>query len=438
MRTKILVLYHFYYPDDVVSAREFSDLCEGIVERGFNVEVWAGNRACHDPSASYGPSEETIRGVKIRRFWRPAFNQHSFLGRIINSIWLQNVWFWKLLFTFTLKPDIIMTGTDPLLLVLATPFFKLIRPKAKMVHWAFDLYPEAAVADGLVSGDGLLVKTIRFFLRRAYASCDLIADLGPCMRRLLVRYDNGGEVGQPVSVVKTVEEKFGIRNEELGVKSNSNGRKHITLTPWALEEPVTPLASDRMERKLLFGDSSLGLLYSGSFGRAHEFELILKLARMLGNRAAFAYSVRGSRLEELKNAISANDQNIRFAEFASPDQLSARLSSPDIHIVSLRPQWNGTVVPSKFFGVLAIGRPVLFEGDSNSDISQWIRKYKVGWNLQHDNLQSTAEELIRFSKDTVNKAAMYKHCHTVYQEHFSKKAVIDKWEGELNQLIQLE
>jgi len=415
---KVLIVYHFYYPDDVVSALEISDLSEGLVERGYEVEVWAGNRACHDSSITYGPALESIKGVKVRRFWRPAFNQHSFFGRILNSIWLQKVWFWKLLFTPSLKPDIILTGTDPLFLILATPFFKLIRLKAKMVHWAFDLYPEVAIADGILTENGLLDRMIRPFLRWAYGKCDLIADLGPCMRDRLSRYPGG---------------------------------KRVTLTPWALEEPAAPLIPDPAERALVFGPNNgmgsgmknekhnmaplLCLMYSGSFGRAHEYELTLKLARLLEDRGVVSYSARGSRLGDLKREVTPNDTNVRFVDFAPPDRLSARLSAPDIHIVSLRPQWSGTVVPSKFFGALAAGRPVLFEGSNECSIARWITEYKVGWHLRADSLDSIASELEAFGKNEARKQTMFKHCNEIYHMHFSKKTVMDKWDRALKVIL---
>jgi glycosyltransferase involved in cell wall biosynthesis len=214
-----------------------------------------------------------------------------------------------------------------------------------------------------------------------------------------------------------------------------NVKKSATLTPWALEESAAPLLIDPAERKSLFGDSELGLLYSGSFGRAHDFKLTLKLARLMADKAGFAYGVRGSRLNELKKAVTLEDANIRFVDFAPTERLSARLSAPDVHVVSLRPEWTGIVVPSKFFGALAAGRPILFEGSSDSSLARWILEYKVGWVLNPDNLEKTASELLWFSGSQSQKNEMFRHCHEIYQTHFSKKTVIDQWNSELRTLL---
>jgi colanic acid biosynthesis glycosyl transferase WcaI len=243
---------------------------------------------------------------------------------------------------------------------------------------------------------------VKWTMKQGYQKCDFVVNIGSCMFGRLKAY---------------------------------HIQQNVTLTPWALEEPVLPLTFDTQERTELFGDSSLCLLYSGSFGRAHEFHLTLKLARFLRGSASFIYSIRGSRQDELKFAVNQEDTNVRFMSFASREKLAVRLSSPDVHIVSLRPEWTGMVVPSKFFGALAIGRPVLFEGDPASSIARWILEYKVGWVLQQNNLDKVKDELLEFSRNETQKAEMFWHCHEIYQTIFSKKTVMDAWDAELKALV---
>jgi len=401
-RYKILVLYHYYRPDDVVSAIQMAELCEGLTSRGWEVEVWSANRSCHQGESSYAIPSEFLQGVSVRRVWRPSWRQHSFPGRIANSVWMQTAWFWRLLTSSGYRPDVILTGTDPLFTVWLTPFLKWLRPQAKQVHWCFDLYPEAAAADGIIKERNALFRLVKGFMNRGYGKCDLVVNIGSCMRERLEGY---------------------------------NVKKSATLTPWALEESQTPLFMNQAERMSLFGDSELGLLYSGNFGRAHDFKLTFKLARWMGDKAGFVYGVRGSRLNELKKAVTLEDANIRFVDFAPTERLSARLSAPDVHMVSLRPEWTGMVVPSKFFGALAAGRPILFEGSLDSSLARWIGEYKVGWVLNPDNLEKTASELLWFSGSQNQKNEMFRHCHEIYQTHFSKTNVIDQWNSELRTLL---
>jgi glycosyltransferase involved in cell wall biosynthesis len=214
--------------------------------------------------------------------------------------------------------------------------------------------------------------------------------------------------------------------------------RQITLVPWALEEPAAALEPANNERKEIFGNARLALMYSGTFGRPHSFEGILELARALrSDDARFAFSVRGNREMELRQAITAEDANIGFVPFASTDHLADRLAAADVHIVSLRPEWTGTVIPSKFFGALAIGRPVIFFGDHNSSIAEWIRRYQVGWVWEPGKTAAIAAELCQLAQDETEMRALRERCHRVYLEQFSREVILNTWDHQLRELITL-
>jgi glycosyltransferase involved in cell wall biosynthesis len=398
-RQKVTVLYHYFHPDDVVSARHFDGLCRGLADRGWDVLARPCNRGCRDESQTY-PLKEDWNGIHIHRVWRPRFKQASNFGRLLNAAWMLVAWSLPI----GRRPDVLIVGTDPILSVLVAISWRLTRPGVKIAHWAFDLYPEAPVADGMLYEGSLLVRGLKSALRVAYGCCDLIADLGGCMRRLLERYRPRGRM--------------------------------VTLVPWALSEPDRPASPDLAVRKELFGDAALGLLYSGNFGRAHSYEEILSLARQLrrGN-TTFCFAVRGNRADELRKAVRPDDDNVTFAGFAPESELEKRLSAADVHLVSLRPEWTGVVVPSKFFGSLAAGRPVVFAGAPDSAIAGWIREFDVGWVLTADTVAEVAAELRSLAADPARLADLQRRCHAVYQEHFSWRAVTTGWDRELRTLL---
>ena len=438
---KILVLYHYYSPDDANNSEQCAGLAESLAVE-HKVIVWPSNRQSHlgrqataagTARVSYPTAIETINGVKVHRVWRPGLDLRSFFGRMFLSIWMQKSWAWRLLTNSAFQPDIIILASDPIFSLGMATLLKFLRPQAKIVHWCLELYPEAAVAEGLTSAGNPLLKILGAGLKAAYPKCDLVAVQGPCMGEKLERYGTSKstpEIPLTPPSPSTDSAKLTVRGEGDRVKP-----RVAVLTSWAREERTAPLPLDVTERRALFGHSPLALLYSGSMGRAHDFYLMLKLARITRKSATFAFSARGSRLAELNKAVNPEDYNVRFVPFADRDRLSARLASPDVHIVSLRPEWTGLIVPSKFFGALAVGRPVVFEGSEKSSIARWIEEYQVGWVLKADNLDETAEELIKFTENDKKKAAMFKKCCEVYQTHFSKKAVLGKWNNELGMLL---
>jgi colanic acid biosynthesis glycosyl transferase WcaI len=241
-------------------------------------------------------------------------------------------------------------------------------------------------------------------MRSAYRRFDLLVDIGSCMRQRLMRYGSAAAAD--------------------------------TIVPWALIEPERPSPSPPGERHELFADAKLGLLYSGSFGRAHSWRGIPELAEALrGRGGSVVFSVRGSGVARLREEVEKRGSPVEFVEFAPTERLMSRLSAADVHVVSLREEWTGTVVPSKFFGALAIGRPVLFLGSANSAIAKWIERMGVGWVLDRERIESLATELIEWAESPAAKARLFQHCHAVYQREFSQHRALDRWDQTLRALL---
>ena len=326
---------------------------------------------------------------------------------MLNSLWIVTAWS---LLAFRKKAvpdvDVLIMGTDPLFSIFAAWIWKRVRPKTKIVQWSFDLH-EIAVMEGRFKKNSWITKLFSKAMKWAYSACDLVVDIGSCMQAKLSKY-------------------------------NGNIPK-MTLTPWALSEPAWPLPIDEQERLEAFGKAKLVLAYSGSFSRSHTCDLFIELAeRLKGHDCVMAFSVNGNRLNVLKEAISQSDANIQLVPFAPLDKLQQRLGASDIHLASLRSISTGCVVPSKFFGSLAVGRPVLFAGDSHSSIAKWIEKYQVGWVLSNETIDQVTEQMLRFIEDKTELYAIQQRCHQVYQDLISKRYVTEQWNHILRRLVKGE
>ncbi len=400
----VTILYHYMHPDDVAGARHFDDFGRELARHGWDVEAMPCNRGCRD-EARRRPRVAAWEGVRFNRVWRPNLRQASPAGRVINAIWMIVAWSLISLRRRSSLPDVVVVGTDPVCGILAARVIRSIRRGVRIVHWCFDLYPEAAVAAGVLRPDSLSNRGIRRLLGGAYGSCDLIADLGPCMRSRLDAYRMTA--------------------------------RRVTLTPWALEEPEQRVVPDPAIRADLFRGASLGLLYSGNVGRAHACDAFLALARRLRTQDAFVcFSVRGNCAEEWRQAVREDDTNVGFAAFASEADLVRHLGAADIHLVSLRAEWTGVVVPSKFFGCLAVGRPVIFAGPRDSSIAGWIAEHGVGWVLDADSLDSVVADIVRLARDPARLRSLQDHCHQIYRRHFRRDRVMDAWRAELTRLLR--
>jgi colanic acid biosynthesis glycosyl transferase WcaI len=391
-------LYQYMLPDDVVSAVLFTELCTGLAGKGWRVVASSSNRARQDHRRTY-PEYSVSNGVEFRRVWRPALSQASQLGRIVNAIWMIVAWS-LLALDRSLQPDVLIVGTDPVLSPIVAIVWRVFKPRVRLVHWCFDLYPEAAIAAGLLRENSFLVRLFKGLMRRTYRGFHLIVDIGCCMGERLREYDSSSRT--------------------------------LTVPPWALSEPNEPAPIPELERRKLFGEANLALLYSGNLGRAHSWSWVPELAHALQTiEGRIVFSARGGSVAKLRNLVDESKAPVDFVELAPAEGLAARVSAPDIHIVSLREDWTGASVPSKFFGALAVGRPVLFVGSRDSAIAKWIEQLGVGWVFNPERIGQLLLELKHWSQSPGAKARMFQHCHNVYQREFSRECALDRWNDAL-------
>ena len=404
---RLLLVYHFFHPDEVVSARIFSDFAVEQQRRGWEVTVVTSNRSCFDPARRFD-SFESWNGVAIHRVFRPPWTQARPFQRLANSGWMTAAWLARIA---QLGPfDAIVVGSDPAFSPTLGRGLRQLQPRAALVHWCFDLYPEAIAAE---SGDGngnaainLLVPVARGLMKWAYGAYDALVDIGPRMRERLAAYRTGAV--------------------------------QRTLVPWALVEPPRAAVADFGVRATLYPRAKLALLYSGTMGRAHDYRAFLALASACrarsGDDVGFCFSSRGNRQDELRAAVAPDDSNVTFVPFADEAALQARLGAADIHLVSLQPEWAGVVVPSKFFGSLAVGRPLLYAGPSDSEIARWIGQHQVGLTLAGGDLASVVDRLHALIQQPEGLARWQANAFAVYQREFSKKVVNDRWDEALRAL----
>ena len=403
-KPSILLLYHFFFPDDVASASHMYQLAQELTQRGWQVTVLTTNRYCREPQRRIPQKEENVQGIHIIRLPRPAWNQASPLQRMMNSAWVITGWLLKLVRMQSF--DVILVGSDPAFAPLIIPGALFCKKATILSHWCFDLYPEVAMADSGVQMPTSIVALLQRLMGRSYRAAHLIADLGSCMRRRLAAYNHGAQ--------------------------------EATLVPWALVEPDALTPPNPELRKSMFGDAAFGLLYSGTLGRAHDYEIFLKLARLLRHRSPhirLCFAARGNKVAELKRALTPEDTNIALMDFVAESMLEQHLNAADMHMISLNKEWNGLVVPSKFFGSLATGKPVIYAGPADSSIACLLREHEIGLYIDEKSLEDVVAKLDYLSTNSSAINLLQKNSFEVYKSSFSKKIIVDKWDRVLRQLI---
>jgi glycosyltransferase involved in cell wall biosynthesis len=169
--------------------------------------------------------------------------------------------------------------------------------------------------------------------------------------------------------------------------------------------------------------------YSGNMGRAHEFDTILAAAEVLQNDPTVTFLLigGGAHRERVEREIESRGlRNVLLKPYQPVERLAHSLSAPDMHVVTLRPEMEGCIVPSKFYGVLAAGRPLVFIGRPDGEIGRLVTAHACGfavWPGDHAGLVTAIDQLRRsphrlsdLSENAVRAAV-----------HFDRQRALEKW-----------
>ena len=240
-------------------------------------------------------------------------------------------------------------------------------------------------------------------------------------------------------VVNWVQDLFPEVAESLGIRVP---RVLRTLRDWSLRRAranvvLGELMAARVPKATVihnFADADLApqphaseafvVGYSGNLGRAHEFETIIGAMQQLPD-VRFLFIGGGAQLDAVKRAAGTNAV---FRSYAPREELSASLSAADAHLVSLKPSLEGLIVPSKFYGVLAVGRPVLFIGARDGELARLIEEHRCGIVIEMGDVEGLTNAIRKLAGDRTEAAAMGHRGRQLYLARFAPHHAFAAWE----------
>ncbi len=339
----LCVLNRVYPPAPGATGALLAELTPALVDRGWRVTVLTG------PAEGAPTSEVTSDGVHVERVRALPFTRES--------TWRRGLAYASLFPAFLTRalripsPDVIVTKTDPPMLKVLGPMLAHLTG-ARAVHWAQDLYPEVAAGVGVLNDDGLLARTMRRLSTWALRGHDHTVAVGRCMQKRLVQ-------------------DRGLARDRVSVIPN--------WPPAAVSSVPHDENSFRDKHDL---DDRFVVMYSGNMGLAHPFDAVLDAAdRLSAERpdVLFLFVGEGPRKADLRTQVEQRGlSNVRFLPFQPRERLAESLSAADLQLVTMDPALEGLVVPSKLYGALAAGRPVLFLGPSGSEAAQVVEAQDCG------------------------------------------------------------
>jgi glycosyltransferase involved in cell wall biosynthesis len=151
-----------------------------------------------------------------------------------------------------------------------------------------------------------------------------------------------------------------------------------------------------------FEDGPLVLHYSGTFGLAHEEHTITEAMRRLrgDSRFRFVFAGGGARRQRLEEFCQAEGiGTAEFRPYARRSELSRSLAEGHVGLVTQIPATLGAVVPSKTYGIMAAGRPVLYIGPQEATPARILEEHDCGWRVEPGNAAGLVRLLERLEQD---------------------------------------
>ena len=121
-------------------------------------------------------------------------------------------------------------------------------------------------------------------------------------------------------------------------------------------------------------------MHSGNVGHAQDLDSLVRAATFLRDLDDLKIVIigMGARHAELVALAQLLEVNVKFLYYQSRAVLPESLSAADVHVVGLAPGLAGYVVPSRLYGILAVGRPVIVAADTESETAQVVERAGCG------------------------------------------------------------
>jgi len=342
---RFLLINRFFGGEQTPTGRMLKDVAQELRRQGHEVEVLASR-------ASYAGSNGEIPGngqdIKVRHVGEIG------RGRLLDwtSFWVRA--------SFSLASrrwDRCLLLTDPPFLPFAAWLTHLFRaPEQRIYWWTMDVYPEALVAAGMAKEGGFLCHCLRWLNELGLRRTNGVIALG----------------GRQLQRLQTYR------------RWNPAPDFAIIAPPWDLR-PIhrVEVSANKVLRRLSCPGFKVAL-YTGNLGEGHLFAPFLDAARFLHEQGRldwlFVFVVRGAGRPGLE-ATAARLPNVRVLDYLPESETPDLLWSATVHLVSMKPGWEGVIVPSKLYGALQTSAPVLFLGPLDADTAAELQATGRGLSL---------------------------------------------------------
>lgn len=404
MKHNIVFVINYFHPDFASTSQLLTELCLHL-QHDFNITVIA---ELH-PDADTGSGRrkrivyDRLENINIIRIRLPEVDKGNKLSRlryIAAYFFYANVMVLrqkKLSFIYTISQPPILGG-------LIGTIGKLLK-RAKHIYNIQDFNPEQAEAVGYTKRK-LIFRAARWMDTLNCRWADHIITVGQDMQQTLLR-----------------------RFANLPVTDNS------VINNWTNEQDIVPLT--KQHPKVAEFIESNGwrdkfiIMYSGNVGLYYDLENLIKITKEFSDmdNVAFVFIGEGAVKKQMQDFVRENGlTGVSFLPFQPYDQLKYTLNAADVHLVVNQKGIKGVSVPSKIYGVMAAGKPVLGVLESGSEAHRLIEESKCGVLAEPQDYEAVISQVRYLANLSPSQLADYgARGRTYLEKHLRRELSLEKY-----------
>lgn len=403
-RPRLLFLNRSYWPDAEATGQLLTELCEDLAER-FDVSVIAGAANSNPTNAGYRRwGTDQRNGVTIHRVLHTRFSKRRLLGRTIN---LKSFLAASTIRAMRLpRPDVIITETDPFLLASIGRRLKNWFG-CRFIAYLQDIYPDVAVSLRKIQ-EGRLTARIRRSLAKSYQAADRVIVLSEDMRQRISQW--GIDRSRIESIPNWVD-----TNEILPIKGPEN---------------------EFMIRQQLAG--RFIVMHSGNMGLSQQLDTLLDAANRLRSYSQIQFLLvgDGANRAALENRASSLElTNLEFHGYQPKSALAHSLSAADVHIISTHPDAIACLMPSKLYGILASGTPVIAVVPEDSELARIVEGHAVGFAVEPYDVDQLVDRVRYLAEHPEVAAEMGVRARKLAESQYDRRVITARFAGMIDDVL---
>ena len=370
---KILLLNLYFPPDTSATAKMAQTVVDALCAQ-HDVTVVCG-RPSYDPTERRGwrlwQTEKRDR-LRIVRVGSTAFPRFNMTKRVLNYLSYVALAVPRALF----EPcDAVLAMTDPPFEGIVGAFVAMLKGKPYLYNIR-DMYPDMAVGGSIVE-PGMMARLWERMHRWALRQAACVVVLGDDMKnRILAK---------------------GIAAEKLKIVRDGTEIAGENAPAAQLDEQVI---------QTIRGNFRFVLLHAGNIGFYGAWGTLLAAAKELAeDQVGFVFVGEGAQRDAL--AAEAKDiPNVKFLPFFPGSKIPSVLAAADAHLITVKRGLEGVVVPSKMYGILAAGKPIVAVAPQETDVASLGAKQGFGIATDPDNPRELVEQIRTLATDGVRLKRM--------------------------------